>query len=139
MNRKAFTLLELLIVILIIVVLATLAVPQYINFIEKSRAAEAIRIIRMIATAQDLCKLEHGHFTSVLSELDVAIPSGDIHWEYQCATVPGELWVTATRTANDASPEFIGTRIEMHYYSGDGIFVWSGSHPGTPVTIPDFT
>ena len=44
MNKKAFTLLELLMVVIIIGILATLAVPQYQNFREKAIAAEAIRI-----------------------------------------------------------------------------------------------
>lgn len=43
--KKAFTLLELIVVIIIIGVLATLGLTQYSRVIEKSRSAEARRII----------------------------------------------------------------------------------------------
>jgi len=49
--RDAFTLLELVMVILIIGVLAALAVPQYVNFVEKARAVEAINYIGAIKLA----------------------------------------------------------------------------------------
>lgn len=42
LNKKGFTLLELLIVILIISILAAIAVPQYQKAVNKSRLAEAV-------------------------------------------------------------------------------------------------
>jgi len=53
-----FTLIELLVVVLIIGILAAVAVPQYQKAVEKSRAAEAILILKEMDHAQQLCLLE---------------------------------------------------------------------------------
>jgi prepilin-type N-terminal cleavage/methylation domain-containing protein len=53
MNRKGFTLLELLIVIIIIGILASIALPQYTSTIEKARSGEAVINIGSIRVALD--------------------------------------------------------------------------------------
>ena len=59
-NRRGFTLIELLVVVLIIGILAAVAVPQYQKAVEKSRAAEAMQLLKSLRDAQALCILEHG-------------------------------------------------------------------------------
>jgi prepilin-type N-terminal cleavage/methylation domain-containing protein len=53
MNKKGFTLLELLIVIIIIGILASIALPQYTSTIEKARSGEAVINIGSIRVALD--------------------------------------------------------------------------------------
>ena len=130
MNRKGFTLLELLIVILIIAIIATLAVPQYINFIERSRAAEAIRILGMIRLDQTRYYIENGNFASSLSDLDGNYPSGG-YWVYEMTHSPTIVVITAQRTAEDAAPEYVGKTIQVHLLS-TGSWHWSGDHVGMP-------
>ena len=55
-----FTLLELLVVVLIIGILAAVAVPQYQKAVEKSRAAEAITLLKYMHRQGELCILEKG-------------------------------------------------------------------------------
>ncbi len=59
-NKKAFTLIELLVVVLIIGILAAVAVPQYQKAVEKSRATEALTLLKALRDQQQLCLLEHG-------------------------------------------------------------------------------
>ena len=130
--QGGFTLLELLIVILIIGVLATLAVPRYINFIERSRAAEAVQVLNAIKSAQLAYRLEHGTFAGTLPDLDVEVPSGNGYWVYDLVSgTPASYYATATRTAKDAAPEFIGKYIELFYDNVSGVY-WCGDHVGRP-------
>jgi len=48
MDKKAFTLVELLIVVIIIGILATLAVPQYNKMVEKTKWTEALNTLGAI-------------------------------------------------------------------------------------------
>ena len=58
--KKAFTLVELLIVIIIIGILATLAIPQYQRMVNRSRWSEAMSLADAIKTAENLYSAEVG-------------------------------------------------------------------------------
>jgi len=60
--RKAFTLIELLIVLIIIGVLVALAVPQYEKFVIRARGAEAMTNLRAFADSSWRYYLETGIF-----------------------------------------------------------------------------
>ena len=57
MNRKGFTLLELLIVIVIIGILASIGMPRYFDAIEKAREAEAK------GTIGEIYKIEQAYYS----------------------------------------------------------------------------
>ena len=70
-----FTLIELLVVVLIIGILAAVALPQYTKAVEKSRAAEAITLLKSLETAENMYLLSNGKYTVDLSALDLQFPN----------------------------------------------------------------
>jgi len=57
--KKAFTLIELLIVIIIIGILATMAMPQYQKMVDRSRLAEGFNMTGAIIRAISMYRLEN--------------------------------------------------------------------------------
>jgi len=74
---KGFTLIELLVVVLIIGILSAVALPQYQQAVEKSRAAEALSLVRSLRQAQEAYYLANGVYTSNINDLDVSVPGSD--------------------------------------------------------------
>ena len=77
--KKGFTLIELLVVVLIIGILAAIALPQYTKTVERSRAAEAMSVLKAINDAQQRFFLENQTFTADLALLDIE-PPGTPTW-----------------------------------------------------------
>ena len=60
-NKKGFTLIEILIVVLIIGILAAIAVPKYQEAVDKSRMIEALTALTTLQKAIDIYVLENGY------------------------------------------------------------------------------
>ena len=81
-SKQAFTLIELLVVVLIIGILAAVAVPQYQKAVEKSRAAQALTLLRSIAQAEQAYYMANGTYTTSFDELSVDMDkwTGSTKW-----------------------------------------------------------
>ena len=73
-NEQAFTLIELLVVVLIIGILAAVALPQYQKAVEKSRAAQAITLVKSVHQAVQAYYVANGTYPTDFDELAVEIP-----------------------------------------------------------------
>lgn len=68
-NKKGFTLIEILVAVLILGVLATIAIPGYMRVIEKNRAAGAIQTLSEIAKAENDYYTSQSMYTNDFSDL----------------------------------------------------------------------
>ncbi len=62
MGRKAFTLIELLIVVAIIGILAAIAVPNFLNAQTRAKIAHAVSDMRAIDTALEMYHMDNSHY-----------------------------------------------------------------------------
>ena len=72
--KKGFTLIELLVVVLIIGILSAVALPQYEKSVEKSRATQAITLVKSIADAQKIYYMANGKYAENFEDLDIGMP-----------------------------------------------------------------
>ena len=59
MNRKGFTLTEIMVVLLLIGILTAIGVPQYLKTLEVNKAEDAAAMVNMAATANRMYALDH--------------------------------------------------------------------------------
>ena len=76
-DKKGFTIIELVIVIIIVGIISIVAVPIYQHHTEKARFTEAFTMLKAIADANTHYFLEHGVWCNDINELDVQI-DGDL-------------------------------------------------------------
>ncbi len=73
-RKKAFTLVELLVVVLIIGILAAIALPQYRKATERAKATEALVVLKAVIQGAETYHLANGTWPRKFDELAVDIP-----------------------------------------------------------------
>ena len=69
--KKAFTIIELLVVVLIIGILAAIALPQYQKAVTRSRFANLMPLTRAIQEAEERYYLANNTYTASFDDLDI--------------------------------------------------------------------
>src|SRR5689334_9300851 len=77
MNRKAFTLVELMIVVAVIAFLAALAIPNFIRFQARAKQAEVKGNLRAAFTCERAYYQEHSTYSSCVLKIGFAPERGN--------------------------------------------------------------
>jgi len=119
-NRRAFTLIELLLVLVILAVLAGVAVPIYIGQAEKAKINATRASINMIKQALNTFEVDHDRFPSSDEGLDALVhqPGDMTEWHPYLEKIPTDAW---TRTFEYRCPSTTGAPFyDLYSFGPDG-------------------
>ena len=95
--QKGFTLLELMIVVAIIGILAVIVVPNYQDYVQRARAAEAPSTLADLKSRMEQCFQDNKDYTHANCAALCATPAGSEHFTYSCT--PASTATTFTLAA----------------------------------------
>jgi len=97
MNRKGFTLVEVLIVVIIIGILAAIGIPQFASSIEKAKGGEAKAGLGHLQTGEKIYFAENEYYVGPTWATDLDISLTQRYWSFT-VTTPTSTTYTATAT-----------------------------------------
>lgn len=104
MKNKGFTLAEILVIVLVIAILAGIAIPVYTKAIIRSRAADALKVLALASSKQELFLINNNRYAADFTELAAPVKgligTGAVPLGYFIYEMTGAC-ITAARPADN--------------------------------------
>ena len=113
MNKKGFTLLEMLVVMLIVGILSAVALPNYRKAIDKSKTAEATLTTKTILDAAMIYAAAYRKCPDNLNDLDIKVSEHGKYWRFGVKYYGDAKYRNCYATAE--SKEGTGVSVERGY------------------------
>ena len=138
--KSGFTLIELLVVVLIIGILASVALPQYNKVVEKSRATQALTMLKTVYDAAKAYQLANGEWPTSFDELAVDIPwtgnqNGIALGEHRQGKSNADWSIQIRNSGNGAIARGIAVSRISGPYAGATFYLFAATH--MPQLSPD--
>ncbi|MGC9324245.1 MAG: type IV pilin protein [Desulfomonilia bacterium] len=92
MDRKGFSLLEVMVVVVIVGIIAAIAIPSYNGYVTRTRRADAVSALETVALYQEKNMAEHGAY-GTLAQLNANVglvnPNADPDRNYNITVILG--------------------------------------------------
>ena len=140
MNKKGFTLSELLMVVVVLGILSAIALPRFAPQKEKAYVAEAVGMLSAIRQLEEGYRLDNGFYLAIpvnapnteWLKLGIENPNISNYWRYTITTITATTFIiTATRQNFrwSGSVAFANQTVTL---SNAGVY--AGNHPNVPQT-----
>ena len=109
--QKGFTLIELMIVVAIIGILAAIAIPQYQNYVTKSKWASAVSAIGQMKVAIATCVTTHEGTITLCDTVQKLQGTGDLPGTWTMPSLPTVTSVAPTSAYAGQTVSVYGTNL----------------------------
>ncbi|MFP4460163.1 MAG: type IV pilin protein [Candidatus Zixiibacteriota bacterium] len=130
MNKKGFTLIELMMVVLIVGIISALAIPRFQRASAQAKKREALGVLRQIAILEEAYYMEHGTYqpstgVNEIPNINWMIPSDKRRYDYTVepgltGDISSSIHIVATEK-HDADND--GIKHERIIRNGDGDYL----------------
>ena len=107
-NNKGFTLTELMITVAVISIIAAIAIPSYMGYLSRTRRAEAVSALEMVALYEEKFLAQNGVYGTLtiavndLATVGLTNPNAEARRNYNIIATPNGNTFIATATGVNA-------------------------------------
>ncbi len=105
MNRKGFSLMEVMVTVVIVGILAAVAIPSYLGYVTRTRRAEAVTALQTVALYEEKAKAESGSYVSEATLIATYALKPATGSNY----TPSEYYDISVNVSGAGNSEFIAT------------------------------